>query len=76
VIEQTGVRDATLVGYSMGGGEVVRYFSRHNGRHVVKAGLVGAARRIPASACGRKTVRRPDGAEAGLPCRGLTPVLQ
>jgi non-heme chloroperoxidase len=43
VIEQTGVRDATLVGYSMGGGEVVRYFSRHNGRHVVKAGLVGAA---------------------------------
>jgi non-heme chloroperoxidase len=43
VIEQTGVRDVTLVGYSMGGGEVVRYFSRHNGRHVVKAGLVGAA---------------------------------
>ncbi len=43
VIEQTGVRDATLVGYSMGGGEVVRYFSRHNGRNVVKAGLVGAA---------------------------------
>jgi non-heme chloroperoxidase len=43
VIEQTGVRDATLVGYSMGGGEVVRYFSRHNGRNVAKAGLVGAA---------------------------------
>jgi non-heme chloroperoxidase len=43
VIEQTGVRDVTLVGYSMGGGEVVRYFSRYNGRNVVKAGLVGAA---------------------------------
>lgn len=43
VIQQTGVRDAMLVGYSMGGGEVVRYFSRHNGRNVVKAGLVGAA---------------------------------
>ena len=43
VIAQTGVRDATLVGYSMGGGEVVRYFSRHNGRNVIKAGLVGAA---------------------------------
>jgi len=43
VIEQTGVRDAMLVGYSMGGGELVRYFSRHQGRHVVKAGLVGAA---------------------------------
>jgi len=43
VIEQTGVHDATIVGYSMGGGEVVRYFSRHNGRHAVKAGLVGGA---------------------------------
>lgn len=43
VIEQTGVRDVTIVGYSMGGGEVVRYFSRHNGRHAVKAGLVGGA---------------------------------
>lgn len=43
VIEATGVRDATLVGYSMGGGEVVRYFSRHNGRNVAKAGLVGGA---------------------------------
>jgi non-heme chloroperoxidase len=41
VIEQTGVRDATLVGYSMGGGEVVRYFSRHKGRNVAKAGIVG-----------------------------------
>lgn len=43
VIEQTGVRDATLAGYSMGGGEVVRYFSRHKGRNVAKAGLVGGA---------------------------------
>ncbi len=43
VIEQSGVRDAMLVGYSMGGGEVVRYFSRHKGRHVTRAALVGAA---------------------------------
>jgi non-heme chloroperoxidase len=43
VIEQSGLRDATIVGYSMGGGEVVRYFSRHNGRNIVKAGLVGGA---------------------------------
>jgi non-heme chloroperoxidase len=41
VIEQTGVHDATLIGYSMGGGEVVRYFSRHQGRNVAKAGIVG-----------------------------------
>jgi non-heme chloroperoxidase len=43
VIEQTGVRDATVVGYSMGGGEVVRYLTRHKNRNVVKAGLVGGA---------------------------------
>ena len=43
VIAETGARDITLVGYSMGGGEIVRYFSRHGGKHVVKAGLVGAA---------------------------------
>src|SRR5262245_40424231 len=43
IIAETGVRDATIVGYSMGGGEVVRYLTRHNGRNVVKAGLVGGA---------------------------------
>jgi non-heme chloroperoxidase len=43
VIEETGARDVMLVGYSMGGGEIVRYFSRHGGKHVTKAGLVGAA---------------------------------
>ena len=46
VIEQTGVRDATLVGYSMGGGEVVRYLSRHNGRNVAKAALSARPRII------------------------------
>ena len=43
VIAETGARDLTLVGYSMGGGEVVRYFSRHGGKQVAKAALVGAA---------------------------------
>jgi non-heme chloroperoxidase len=43
VIDQTSVRDATIVGYSMGGGEVIRYLTRHNGKNVVKAGLVGGA---------------------------------
>jgi non-heme chloroperoxidase len=43
VIAETGARDITLVGYSMGGGEVVRYFSRHGGKQVAKAALVGAA---------------------------------
>lgn len=43
VIDQTGVRDATIVGYSMGGGEVVRYLTRHNAKNVAKAGMVGGA---------------------------------
>lgn len=33
--------DATLVGYSMGSGEVARYMSRHGGRGLVQAGLIG-----------------------------------
>lgn len=42
VIEQTGARDVTLVGFSMGGGEVARYMSRHGGKSVVKAVLVSS----------------------------------
>ena len=42
VIEQTGAHDATLVGFSMGGGEVARYLSRHGGKSVVKAALVSS----------------------------------
>ncbi len=40
VIEATGVRDTTLIGFSMGGGEIVRYLSRHGSKNVIKAGLV------------------------------------
>jgi non-heme chloroperoxidase len=42
VIEQTGARDAVLVGFSMGGGEVARYMSRYGGKAVVKAALVSS----------------------------------
>lgn len=42
VIEATGARDATLVGFSMGGGEVARYMSRHEGKGVVAAALVSS----------------------------------
>jgi non-heme chloroperoxidase len=42
VIEQTGATDATLIGFSMGGGEVARYMSRHGGKGIVKAGLVSS----------------------------------
>jgi len=42
VIEQTGARDAVLVGFSMGGGEVARYMSRHGGAAVAQAVLVSS----------------------------------
>jgi non-heme chloroperoxidase len=42
VIEATGAKDATIIGYSMGGGEVVRYMSRHQGAKIIKAGLIGS----------------------------------
>jgi pimeloyl-ACP methyl ester carboxylesterase len=42
VLEATGATDATIVGFSMGGGEVARYMSRHGGRGVVKAGLISS----------------------------------
>ena len=42
VIEATGATDAALVGFSMGGGEVARYMSRHGGKGVVQAGLIAS----------------------------------
>jgi len=42
VIAHTGAQDAVLVGFSMGGGEVARYMSRHGGRSVARAALVSS----------------------------------
>ncbi len=42
VIEATGATDAALVGFSMGGGEVARYFSRYGGKNVSQAVLVSS----------------------------------
>jgi non-heme chloroperoxidase len=42
VIDATGAQDAALIGFSMGGGEVARYLSRHGGKGVVQAGLVAS----------------------------------
>ena len=58
VIEQTGAHDATLVGFSMGGGEVARYMSHHGGKSVVKAVLVSSV--VPFML---KTADNPDGTE-------------
>jgi len=42
IIEQLELENVTLVGFSMGGGEVVRYFSRHQGKGVTKAALISS----------------------------------
>ncbi|MBJ6123097.1 alpha/beta fold hydrolase [Sphingomonas mollis] len=43
VMKATGAdADAAIVGFSMGGGEVARYMSRHDGRGVIAAGLISS----------------------------------
>ncbi len=39
---QAGGQDAALVGFSMGGGEVARYLSRHGGKGVSKVALISS----------------------------------
>ena len=42
LMNKLDLRDATLAGFSMGGGEVVRYLSRHGSDRVAKAVLISA----------------------------------
>ncbi|MEN2747194.1 alpha/beta hydrolase [Sphingomonas sp. T9W2] len=43
VMAETGVNDdAALIGFSMGGGEVARYMSRHGGKGVSRVGFIGS----------------------------------
>lgn len=42
VIDHADIKDAALVGFSMGGGEVSRYMTRHRGKNVRAAALVSA----------------------------------
>ena len=42
LITQLSLKDVTLVGFSMGGGEVVRYLSRHGSKNVKSAALVAS----------------------------------
>jgi non-heme chloroperoxidase len=42
IIHHLNLEDITLVGFSMGGGEVVRYFSRYGGAHVSRIVLIGS----------------------------------
>ncbi len=61
VIQQTGAHDAVLVGFSMGGGEVARYMSRHAGASVSKAVLVSSI--VP---CMLKSADNPNGTEQSV----------
>ena len=58
VIQQTGAEGATVVGFSMGGGEVARYMSRHGGKSVVRAALISSV--VP---CMLKSADNPQGTE-------------
>ncbi len=40
VLDETGATDVTLVGFSMGGGEIAKYFSNYGGEKVSKVVLV------------------------------------
>ena len=61
VIEQTGAKDATIVGFSMGGGEIARYMSRHAGKGVIKAALISSV--VPFML---KTADNPDGTDPSV----------
>ena len=42
IASQAGGQDAALIGFSMGGGEVARYLSRHQGKGVSKVALISS----------------------------------
>jgi non-heme chloroperoxidase len=42
VLDELDLHEVTLVGFSMGGGEVARYMSRHHGARVAKVAFIGA----------------------------------
>ncbi|WP_174291646.1 alpha/beta fold hydrolase [Sphingomonas bacterium] len=57
VLQETGAtQDATIVGFSMGGGEVARYMSRHGGKGVIATALISSV--VPYML---KTADNPDG---------------
>lgn len=61
VLEHTGARDVTLLGFSMGGGEVARYLSRHGAEKVKQAILIASI--VPYML---KTADNPNGTERAV----------
>jgi non-heme chloroperoxidase len=61
VMTATKAEDASIIGFSMGGGEVVRFMMRHAGRHVQQCGLIASV--VPYM---RKTPDNPHGVEPAV----------
>ena len=61
VLDRLDLRDVTLVGHSMGGGEVVRYLSRHGGRRIARVLLVA-----PTTPYALKTADNPEGLDRAI----------
>lgn len=61
LIKRLDLREVTLVGHSMGGGEVIRYLSRHGAGRVARAVLVAAT-----TPFALKTADHPEGIDRGV----------
>lgn len=58
ILAHTDVTGATLVGHSMGSGEIARYFARHSGKHVARTVFVA-----PTTPFALKTDDNPEGTD-------------
>ena len=61
VLDKLDVQGATLVGFSMGGGEVARYLSRHGSARIARAALISAVTPFLL-----KTADNPDGVDRSI----------
>jgi non-heme chloroperoxidase len=61
VLDALDVQDVALVGFSMGGGEIARYMSRHGGARVTRAALVSSVTPYML-----KTADNPDGVDPAV----------
>ncbi|MXV44051.1 alpha/beta fold hydrolase [Saccharibacter sp. 17.LH.SD] len=61
IVKELNLRDATLIGFSMGGGEVARYIARHGHDRIKQAGFIGA---VPPFLL--KTKDNPDGIDSEI----------
>lgn len=68
LIEHLELRDLTLVGFSMGGGDIVRYIARHGSSRASKLALVSAVTPLFGKTSGHDGVDKAvfDGIKAGL----------